>query len=114
MTETSKSDAPATDEISGIGGVEDDERVKEMSSFRQALIRPELGAIVGTIAVFVFFVLFAFDSGMFASQGVMNWTIVSAQFMIIAVGACLLMIAGEFDLSVGSIVGMIAMIFSSC
>jgi simple sugar transport system permease protein len=30
---------------------------------------------------------------------------VSAQFAIIAVGACLLMIAGEFDLSVGSMIG---------
>jgi simple sugar transport system permease protein len=69
------------------------------------MIRPELGAICGTILVFVFFFLIARDSGMFAAQGVMNWTIVSAQFAIIAVGACLLMIAGEFDLSVGSMIG---------
>lgn len=86
-----------------------DERIKEISSFRQALIRPELGGIVGTIAVFTFFLLFAFDSGMFNSQGIMNWSIVSAQFMIIAVGACLLMIAGEFDLSVGSMIGFAGM-----
>ena len=89
-----------------------DERVKEMSSFRRALIRPELGGIVGTIAVFVFFILFAFDSGMFNSQGVMKWSIVSAQFMIIAVGACLLMIAGEFDLSVGSMIGFAGMMIA--
>lgn len=82
-----------------------DERIKKISPLRKALIRPELGGIVGTVAVFTFFVLFAFDSGMFSSQGVMNWSIVSAQFMIIAVGACLLMIAGEFDLSVGSMIG---------
>ncbi|MFN3227229.1 MAG: ABC transporter permease [Hyphomicrobiales bacterium] len=86
-----------------------DERVKEISRFRQALIRPELGGIVGTIAVFTFFLLFAFDSGMFAAQGVVNWSVVSAQFMIIAVGACLLMIAGEFDLSVGSMIGFAGM-----
>ena len=89
-----------------------DERIKEISSFRQALIRPELGGIVGTIAVFAFFLLFAFDSGMFNSQGVLNWSIVSAQFMIIAVGACLLMIAGEFDLSVGSMIGFAGMIIA--
>jgi simple sugar transport system permease protein len=82
-----------------------DERVKSVSGFRRAMIRPELGAICGTILVFVFFFLIARDSGMFAAQGVMNWTIVSAQFAIIAVGACLLMIAGEFDLSVGSMIG---------
>jgi len=86
-----------------------DERIKETSKLRQALIRPELGGIVGTVAVFVFFGLFAFDSGMFNPQGVMNWSVVSAQFMIIAVGACLLMIAGEFDLSVGSMIGFAGM-----
>ncbi|SEW29321.1 monosaccharide ABC transporter membrane protein, CUT2 family [Cognatiyoonia koreensis] len=89
-----------------------DERIKETSRFRQALIRPELGGIVGTVAVFTFFLLFAFDSGMFAAQGVMNWGIVSAQFMIIAVGACLLMIAGEFDLSVGSMIGFAGMMIA--
>ena len=89
-----------------------DERIKDISRFRQALIRPELGGIVGTVAVFTFFLLFAFDSGMFASQGVMNWSVVSAQFMIIAVGACLLMIAGEFDLSVGSMIGFAGMMIA--
>jgi simple sugar transport system permease protein len=69
------------------------------------LVRPELGAICGTILVFVFFLLVARDSGMFALEGFINWGVVSAQFAIIAVGACLLMIAGEFDLSVGSMIG---------
>lgn len=86
-----------------------DERIKEISGLRKALIRPELGGIAGTITVFVFFLLFAHDSGMFNAQGVLNWSIVSAQFMIIAVGACLLMIAGEFDLSVGSMIGFAGM-----
>ncbi|WP_430450142.1 ABC transporter permease [Rhodophyticola sp.] len=86
-----------------------DERVKEISGFRKALIRPELGGIVGTVAVFTFFLLFAADSGMFNAQGIMNWSTVSAQFMIIAVGACMLMIAGEFDLSVGSMIGFAGM-----
>ena len=89
-----------------------DERIKEISAFRKAMIRPELGGIVGTVAVFTFFLLFAFDSGMFNSQGIMNWSVVSAQFMIIAVGACLLMIAGEFDLSVGSMIGFAGMMIA--
>lgn len=89
-----------------------DERIKEISRFRKALIRPELGGIVGTVAVFTFFLLFAFDSGMFNSQGIMNWSQISAQFMIIAVGACLLMIAGEFDLSVGSMIGFAGMLIA--
>lgn len=82
-----------------------DERVKEESSFKKMLMRPELGSICGVILVFSFFLMVAGDSGMFSSEGVLNWTIVSSQFAIIAVGACLLMIAGEFDLSVGSMIG---------
>lgn len=89
-----------------------DERVKEISGLRKALIRPELGGICGTIIVFAFFIAFAGDSGMFNSQGVLNWATVSAQFMIIAVGACLLMIAGEFDLSVGSMIGFAGMMIA--
>ncbi len=86
-----------------------DERVREIGGFRRWLIRPELGGIVGTIAVFLFFIIFAGDSGMFNAQGIMNWSQVSAQFMIIAVGACMLMVAGEFDLSVGSMIGFAGM-----
>ncbi|MEL6297165.1 MAG: ABC transporter permease [Pseudomonadota bacterium] len=82
-----------------------DERIREISPFRKALMRPELGSICGVILVFVFFLMLAGDSGMFAPEGAMNWGVVSAQFAIIAVGACLLMIAGEFDLSVGSMIG---------
>ena len=89
-----------------------DERIRETSLLRQALIRPELGGIVGAVAVFTFFLLAAFDSGMFNAQGMLNWSTVSAQFMIIAVGACLLMIAGEFDLSVGSMIGFAGMMIA--
>lgn len=87
-----------------------DERVKATSPLRRALIRPELGGICGAVLVFTFFALTAADSGMFNSQGVLNWSTVSAQFVIIAVGACLLMIAGEFDLSVGSMIGFSGMV----
>ncbi len=89
-----------------------DERIKTRSRLRESLIRPELGGMIGTIVVFAMFFLFASDSGMFSSQGVMNWSQVSAQFMIIAVGACLLMIAGEFDLSVGSMIGFAGMMIA--
>ena len=89
-----------------------DERLKEMSSFRRAMIRPELGAICGTVLIFVFFLLVASDTGMFAPEGVMNRSVVSAQFAITAVGACLLMIAGEFDLSVGSMIGFAGVVIA--
>ncbi|MGF6496220.1 simple sugar transport system permease protein [Luteibacter sp. 621] len=82
-----------------------DERVRKISPWRVLLDRPELGSIAGTILVFVFFAITAGDSGMFALDGVINWAKVAAYLGILAVGACLLMIAGEFDLSIGSMIG---------
>jgi simple sugar transport system permease protein len=55
---------------------------------------------------------FAGDSGMFIRARGDQLVVVSAQFMIIAVGACLLMIAGEFDLSVGSMIGFAGMMIA--
>tara|TARA_B110000967_G_C18839765_1_gene538714 strand:+ start:505 stop:1611 length:1107 start_codon:yes stop_codon:yes gene_type:complete len=82
------------------------------SKFSNAMLRPDLGAIVGVLLVFLFFFLVARDTGMFSLEGSMNWGIVSSQFIIIAVGACLLMIAGEFDLSVGSMIGFAGIIIA--
>ncbi|MEZ9523076.1 ABC transporter permease [Enterovibrio norvegicus] len=89
-----------------------DERVRKVSFVSGLLSRPELGSVSGAILVFVFFALVAWDSGMFNADGIMNWTTVSAQLGIIAVGACLLMIAGEFDLSIGSMIGFAGMMIA--
>ena len=101
-----------TNDMETPGALPEDERVKEMSRFRKMMIRPELGAIAGAILVFMFFLAIARDTGMFSPEGVMTWTTVSAQFVIIAVGACLLMIAGEFDLSVGSMIGFAGIVIA--
>ena len=82
-----------------------DERLRKTSALRKSLMRPELGALCGTILVFLLFLAVAPTSGMFSLEGAMNWGAVSAQFAVIAVGACLLMITGEFDLSIGSMIG---------
>ena len=82
------------------------------TNFQKAMIRPDLGAITGVILVFLFFILVARDTGMFSLEGSMNWGIVSSQFIIIAVGACLLMIAGEFDLSIGSMIGFAGIVIA--
>ena len=82
------------------------------TNFRNVMLRPDLGAIVGVVLVFLFFFLVARDTGMFSLEGSMNWGIVSSQFIIIAVGACLLMIAGEFDLSVGSMIGFAGIVIA--
>ena len=104
-------------EGSGAGAVVDsaasrDERLRPQSNLRRLLSRPELGAFAGAVLVFVFFGFAAHGTGMFAADGVLNWTTVSAQLMIIAVGAALLMVAGEFDLSVGSMIGFAGMMIA--
>jgi len=68
--------------------------------------------MAGAILVFIFFGITAHGSGMFAADGIMNWATVSAQLMIIASSAALLMIGGEFDLSVGSMVGFAGMMIA--
>lgn len=92
--------------------VKSDERVRHVSWARKLLAGPELGALSGLVLVFAFFALSAGGSGMFAADGIMNWTTVSAQLGVIAIGACLLMIAGEFDLSVGSMIGFAGMMIA--
>ncbi|WP_271273470.1 ABC transporter permease [Aliamphritea hakodatensis] len=89
-----------------------DERIRTESSLKKLLTRPELGSVSGAILMFIFFAIVAGDSGMFNADGIMNWTTVSAQLGILAIGACLLMIAGEFDLSIGSMIGFAGMMIS--
>lgn len=74
--------------------------------------RPELGALAGLSLVTVFFLATA-DASMFTLAGVMNFLTPAAQLGILAIGAALLMIGGEFDLSIGSMVAFAGMIFAA-
>jgi simple sugar transport system permease protein len=87
-----------------------DDRVREISRLHRLLARPEAAAIAGTALVFAIFWVTAGGSGMFALDGVMNWSVVAAFLGLLAVGACLLMISGEFDLSIGSMIGFTGMV----
>ncbi len=89
-----------------------DERLTRQSRWRRMLARPDLGALAGAILVFMFFGITAGNTGMFASDGILNWLTVTAQLMIIGTGAALLMIGGEFDLSVGSMIGFTGMVIA--
>jgi simple sugar transport system permease protein len=89
-----------------------DERLRGVSTWKRLLSRPELGAIAGTILVYVFFLLVAGDSGMFSAKGILNFLEVAAQLGILASVAALLMIAGEFDLSVGSMIAFAGIVIA--
>ena len=70
--------------------------------------RPEAGALIGTVGVFIFFAIFG-GSDFLAAGGTASWVNVAAELGIIAVPVGLLMIAGELDLSVGSVVAASSM-----
>jgi len=67
--------------------------------------RPAFGSLLVTIAIFGFFALNAGDSGFLTSSGTAGWLNTAAELGIVAVPIALLMISGEFDLSIGSVVG---------
>src|SRR5262244_2988613 len=89
-----------------------DERVRDIGALRRFLSRPEFGSISGALMVLLIFLFTAGDSGMFSAEGVVNWATVAAFLGIIAVGAALLMIGGEFDLSIGSMIGFAGMMLA--
>lgn len=70
----------------------------------------ELGAIVGTL---VFFVLFSIISEQFLSIANLGATFtMAAELGIVTTGITLLMISGEFDLSVGSVFAVVPMVMA--
>src|SRR6478735_1377453 len=97
--------APATVIATG-----QDERLKHVSFATRLMRRPELGAAAGLILVTIFFLSTA-DASMFTLAGIMNILTPSSQLGILAIAAALLMIGGEFDLSIGSMVAFSGLIF---
>ena len=89
-----------------------DERIKEAPLVTRLMRRPELGAIAGLILVSIFF-MFTADSRMFSLAGIMNFMEPASQQGILAIGASLLMVGGEFDLSVGSMVAFAGLVFGA-
>ena len=89
-----------------------DAKLIRASSFLALVKRPELGAVGGMLVVTVFFALTA-DPAMFTAAGLMNFMSPASQLGILAVGAALLMIGGEFDLSIGSMVAFAGLVFAA-
>ncbi|MGK5450677.1 ABC transporter permease [Streptomyces radiopugnans] len=77
---------------------------------RRLLARPELGAVVGAVAVLVFFAVAADDFLRPAGLGTVLYA--SSTIGIMAVPVALLMIGGEFDLSAGVMVTSSALVSS--
>jgi simple sugar transport system permease protein len=91
---------------------ESDERVARTSQLRRLLVRPEMGALAGAIGVWTFFAIAAGNRGFLSPRGTANYLEVAAQYGILAVAVALLMIGGEFDLSIGSTIGACGIILA--
>ncbi|MDI9899574.1 ABC transporter permease [Rhodococcus sp. IEGM 1409] len=76
-----------------------DERVKEQKRIQRLLLRPEMGSLVGAIAIFIFFCIVAAP---FRTPEALATVLYSSSTIgIMACAVALLMIGGEFDLSAG-------------
>ena len=98
----------------GAAPVRKDERLVHVSRLTKLMQRPELGALMGVIAIFVIFAGFdATASHLWLSQtGLAAWSQQAAFFGIMAVPVGLLMIGGEFDLSAGVMTGVTALVMA--
>ena len=84
------------------------DRLKEETRFQRLIRRPEIGAFLVMVIIIIALAI-ASDGKAFNALGLKNNIKIIAQYGIIAVGASLLMIAGEFDLSIGSMIGFAGM-----
>ncbi|MEO6825910.1 MAG: ABC transporter permease [Microbacteriaceae bacterium] len=85
-----------------------DERVKKTSPVIKLLRRPEVGAAVAALAIFVFFSVAT--QAFLTPAGASTWLYSASLFGIMAVAVALLMIGGEFDLSAGAMTGTTGLI----
>lgn len=72
-------------------------------SFGNLLRRPEAGALLGLLAVLIFFVVFG-GINFLKPAGTASWLNVAANLGIVALPIGLLMIAGELDISIGAMI----------
>ncbi|MBI1245546.1 MAG: ABC transporter permease [Alphaproteobacteria bacterium] len=93
-------------------GAGSDDRLRAVPFLTRLMRRPELGAVAGLALVTAFFAFFAREQ-MFSAAGILNFLSPAAQLGILAIGAALLMIGGEFDLSLGSMVAFAGLAFGA-
>src|SRR3954454_948349 len=85
-----------------------DERLEQTSSLSRVLKRPESGAVVAALVIFIYF---AVTTNAFATAaGASTWLRGASTIGIMAVAVALLMIGGEFDLSAGAMTGFTGLV----
>jgi len=85
-----------------------DERVAKPRLLDRLVVRPEIGALLGAVVVFLFFTVVT--DQFFSGSGVATWLDDASTLGIMAVAVSLLMIGGEFDLSAGVMTASTALV----
>lgn len=84
------------------------DRLKQETTLQRMIRRPEIGSFTVMLVIIVL-LAFASEGKSFNALGLKNNIAIIAQYGIIATGAAVLMISGEFDLSIGSMIGFAGM-----
>jgi simple sugar transport system permease protein len=91
-----------------------DNRLRRISLTQRVLGRPAAGALIIAVIVWIVFAILSVVRtpvpAFIQLSGTLNYLDVAAQVGILATSVALLMIAGEFDLSIGSMVGFAGII----
>jgi simple sugar transport system permease protein len=82
-----------------------DERLAKTGWLVRMMRRPESGVACGLVATMIIFALLPGAESLYSLKGSMTFLTLAAELGIIAAAVALLIIAGEFDLSIGSMVG---------
>lgn len=81
-----------------------------VSGLKAIAYRPEFGVLIATVLLFCFFAIVAGGQGFLTSAGTAAWVDSAAEIGIIAIPVAALLIAGEFDLSIGAVCGAASMV----
>ena len=79
---------------------------------RRLFYRPEAGALLAAVLVYMFFAWATRGNGFVTIGGTASWLNSTAELGLIAIPVAMLMIGGQFDLSIGANVGMTSMVLA--
>jgi simple sugar transport system permease protein len=89
-------------------------RVNRTGALYRVILLPEAGGLASAIIAFVIFAILAGHNGFLTQLGTANWLDGAAELGIVAIPVGMLMTAGEFDLSVGSVAGATSITIAIC
>jgi ribose/xylose/arabinose/galactoside ABC-type transport system permease subunit len=94
--------------VAAMSAARGDERLAYRGVFQRLFIRPEIGALLGAVGIWLFFWAVAIPFGTAnGAAGILDY---AATLGIMAVAVSMLMIGGEFDLSSGANTGAMGML----